>query len=203
MHVDWKNELDRLFFVDPQFKVGNEVDEILKTAMEEEGAAILMGMQGKGQTFKKIFGSISLKVARESDSPVFLIPEGCQYQPIKRIIYAANDLELDLQCIPNLIKIARPLNAEIEVVHIRHGDDYDPEEQLAPKLPTYSKLTFHKPHQTEESVLDALQSLSEQEVDLVAFATKRRSFSEKIFHKSMVKKFAIRSHTPLLILHGE
>ncbi len=204
MKQDWKDELKKLLFIDPIFKVGNEVDEILSSVQDEVTPYILMGMQGTGHTFKKIFGSISLKIAREANCPVFLIPEGSVFNGINRVIYAANDLELDQHCLPKLIKLAQLFEADVEVVHIHHRDTYNPKRDLAPLMPIhYSKLSFHEPYETEDSISNALNKLSDQAVDMIALATKRRGFTEKLFHKSMVKKFAIQTHTPLLILHGD
>ena len=100
---------------------GLGAQEIVRQIETRKPFLTIMGTQGMSRLMRVIWGSVSLEVVRRSKLPVLVVPEGATYQPIRKIAYATNYHDSDIEAIRYLVKLAKPSNAEIVILHVADG----------------------------------------------------------------------------------
>ena len=168
---------------------------------------VILGTKGVHGVDEIIFGSVAGTVADIAKCPVLIVPEKAYFQGISKIVYATEFDKNDPVVIDGLLEFAECFGAELTCLHISTIADNMMEElsQLTDLEERYwftplTKLRFEL--KSGESVLKTLhQYLDENKPDIITVLRKDRSFIENIFHKSISKKMAFHSKTPVLILH--
>lgn len=199
---DWSSDLLEEGLIDSQFKIGFPADEILESIEEEKPSLIIMGATGATDNIKKWFGSVSTKVMNEAVCPVLLIPKEATYKKIKKVAYAYDNPNLDQRVFDELGNFCKVLNAELHLIHIDENTNIDEGMRL--------KALFNKEYPgiplsisaiNSENVIDGLDSFTENnQISILAMATRSRNFVEGLFHYSMTKEMVLKSKVPLLIL---
>jgi len=179
--------------------IGFAAEQIVDLSREYD--VIIMGMTGSNQLVDKIFGTISLEVARKSVCPVFLIPEQTKYSVPKNIVYACDLDGVEPKILEKIVAFASRFNATVHFIHVstEQNGDFDVKESIkGNNFPVrYSTQTIKA-----ESVSEGINAYAEKHlVNLVIMARKKRSFWDQILHTSVTKKIAINSKIPLLVYH--
>lgn len=184
-------------------KVGFPGEVVLESSKEGENNIIVMGTTGDSGKIKNFLGSVSTKVAQKASCPVILLPPNITKSKIKSILYCAEDPELDLNVISQLVGIAKPLDASIDIIHFNKSDvifDYNDIKKVFGENYKYEKIDFHVID--EEINPGMVNKLSESlGSDLIAISKRKRNLLQKLFHSSFTYKMAINTAFPLLIVH--
>ena len=91
---------------------------IQEIALEKKADLIVMGTTGKGALEKMLIGSNTVRIIRKAPCPLLIIPLNAKYKGLKKIVYAT-DLENDnLNHLKTLIPFAKAFNSEILLLHI-------------------------------------------------------------------------------------
>ena len=191
-------------FVDYQVIQGFAADEIIEASSALENSMIVMGSTGNSKIQKKLFGSVSIKVAKSSQRPVLLIPYDLKFKPWNNILYCSNDLNLDTAVFNKLVDHAKIFNSDIHLIHANTDSSPNYSELNLIKLYQnfYSKDKIHFSQLDCESPIEAIQNYSEEhDIDIIASATQDRGFVNELFHKSFTKELALKANLPLLIYH--
>jgi len=167
---------------------------------------VITGASRKGRIEKLIMGSTTSSLVRNSPLPLLIIPQDSHFVPINKAVYAVNFKKITTHTPIQTIKaIVRQLNAQILVLNVGHNEG----DHLKPDLTKdiYELNNFmenEKPqyYYTEnKNIADGILSFSdEQEADLLITVPKDYALFESIFHKSISKVLANKTHLPLLIL---
>ena len=202
LDVDWGSEVLKTALIDGEFRVGFPGEEILESIEDNACELLVMGTTGDSSTIKKWFGSVSTKMMNDAPCNVLLIPEEAKYKEINNLVYAYDDIELDVKVLEKLLSFAQKFDATIHFLHVNEDEEIDPgfflKEQILQDYPS-SKVKFSMVK--SDDVAEAIQDYAKKvNVDVLALATKNRSFFGKIFHQSISQKIALHSELPLLIL---
>jgi len=156
-----------------------------------------------------VIGNHTRQMIDETTVPLLLVPFKAEIRPIKKIAFATDfaQAEKDLQSIYKLIKLIRPLNAELLITHIEDAGE----------LPTESKKWLDNflvelsnkadyPHiyyrliksNTPERGLEWLSEYGR--IDVLAMVHREHGFFESIFKGSHTQKIANHLNIPLLVL---
>src|SRR5690606_20306711 len=137
-----------------------------------------------------------------------VVPEGSPYQPLKKIVYATDYQNSDIDALKKMVSLARLFDATVEVVHVSAEDasggtelsiiDYFSD--LVRKEITYPALAF-RVLQDEDKVNGLEQYARTSKADLLALSTRKRSVVKRLFDKSLTKALAYHARLPLLSLH--
>ncbi len=198
----WGTENEQLPTIECDFKQGFAADYIIQISKTEEDAMIVLSSTGDTGTFKKVFGSVSTKVAQSSQAPVLVIPPNVSFQPIKNIAYCTNNEYLDAMVMNQLIAIAKPLDANIHLIHVGNSDNYNGHQLLEAWKNYYpkSKVTLEQVPGVDE--VSSINIYCENNgIDMIVMSRGERSFFGHLFHRSVTKNMAINTHLPLIILH--
>lgn len=186
---------------------GFAIDEILAAAEKEEVDLIIMGTHGVTSMQDRVFGTVTAAVIEQATCPVLAIPAQCQWQEVRHIAYATNFEEKDLSVPKQLTEIARLFQARVSCVHINHEaadgwarlQQFFREELFRLEIdPDQMELFLIKNPEVIEGLNNFIQ---ENEVELLAMLTHKRSFLERILQKSMTKEMFHVARVPLLAFH--
>jgi nucleotide-binding universal stress UspA family protein len=202
LDVDWGSEVLKNAMIDGEFRVGFPGEEILDSIRDNSCELLIMGTTGDSSTIKKWFGSVSTKMMNDAPCNVLLIPEEAKYKEINDLVYAYDDINLDVKVLEKLLAFAKKFDATIHFLHVNDDEEVDPgfflKEQIVQDYPA-EKVKFQMVRSGD--VADAIQNYAKEvNVDVLALATKNRSFFGKIFHQSVSQKIALHAELPLLIL---
>ncbi|MDP2384811.1 MAG: universal stress protein [Bacteroidota bacterium] len=189
-------------------KEGFIFETILNVIKEKEVDLVVMGTKGEGSLSNMIFGSNTAKIIEKARCPVIAVPEGVEFNPIKKITYATAYHHSDINCLKKIIEIAKPFNAQIDVLHISDIEQSpDSEKEMMKKFMNevnekvqYTNMSFQL--LSGKKIEKALEKYLEKDsTSILALSTHQRDFFDKLFGKSITKHMAYHTKTPLIAFH--
>lgn len=205
INQDWIGEFVKEPFVESKFITGFPHKEI-QLLSEEPNTIIVMGSTGSGDSFKKMFGSLSLDIMKTAKCPVFVIPKNVQCNDCKHVLFSSENLSEDANAIIEAGKWSKRLQATLHVAHIvtRVGDSYEVD-KLDTLLTSYLDKLDYEIHMVEAKtpVLGIEQILNKIPIDLLMFNVKHRSFFSNLIHDSVTEHVALYTEKPILIFHHD
>ena len=193
--------------IDFEVIAGFAKSEIINQSKKEDTEMILMGTTGESNTISNLLGSISTAVSQNAHSPVWLVPPKATYKGIKNILYASNYEAADETLLKKITDLADQFGANIHLVHVndKKGNDggafegFVLEQLFKKKNP---ELNLNVTTVQADSAWSGLMDYAQQnEIDLIALVTRRRSFWEKLRHQSTTKKMVLGAVAPMLVMH--
>jgi nucleotide-binding universal stress UspA family protein len=192
-----------------QFIVGGIVESIDKLIAEKNIDLVVMGTKGASGLEKILFGSNTTRVIDKVNCPVLAVPRDTPFQIPKRIVYATDFHNAELDHIQELATIANAFKAEIMMVHITTDEKALLSEEMLKRnfaghvkaITDYSLITYFVKY--EEDIARALESFTTQvNADWIAMFTHKRTLFEKLYNPSLTKAMAYHSKIPLLAIKG-
>lgn len=181
---------------------------IVSAALNNKADFIVMGTRGAGAIKKIIIGSNTANVIEDSRIPVIVIPENVSLKLPKKIVFASEFRDSDVNSIKQLSEIASSFDAEIFILHIVENMDEKKAEfpiidffsALVKKVTTYPKISYRifKSESIEKGIELFIDSV---EADMIALSVRDRNPIEKLFSKSLTKELSFHSKIPLLAFH--
>lgn len=180
--------------------------ERVRELVEEKGFdLVIMGTQGKHSNFEKTFGSVAYGTMQKAPCPIMVIPEKATGHKIQTVAYATDFTEADPFYIWQVGKLLSPFNAIMRIVHIEKSPNEKRPlcmkdlENFFQDHPPGLQVTFHQI--ATKNIANELKEFEDTwNVDLMVMAKPHRGFFERLFHKSMTKRLALNTTTPLLVL---
>ncbi len=188
-------------------KLGFAVDELIKLSNTDDVDLIIMGTMGEHIALEKAFGTVSSDVSQKAACPVMLIPPHITFGKIKDILFASDYTATEGQVLDKILKFAKTFDSALHFVHVNdHPDSLNtsPEELIFEKV--FASKDPDTPMYFAEvndfSVVDGLNKyIKNHHIDLLTVVTQKRTFWERLFHKSTTKRMVLNSEIPLLVLH--
>ena len=180
------------------------LEGIIATISEINADLVILGTRGESKLKENLMGSTSFAVIKNSSCPVITVPSTAKYQGFKRIVYATDLAEKDLEVINELTELARMFESEIEVVHVADDEDFVNSEKvtrfrelLGEKI-SYANLNFEI--LVSKNVQDRLMSYVETNyIALISMLEKEhKNILQKWFQGDTVKQMVFNSKIPLL-----
>tara|TARA_R110001632_G_scaffold78767_10_gene176539 strand:- start:75 stop:923 length:849 start_codon:yes stop_codon:yes gene_type:complete len=166
---------------------------------------IVCGSDGRSGIIEAIFSSHSLRIIRNVDCPVLLIPNGVGYKAPTSIQYLLDYDDLFEMCGKEpFIEIVRKYNSEINVLRLTFGYDMEPkeceEEHIEIQKFFPSNVVTYATY-IDKNPSDILQGIVEKEQSqLLVLSAKTQTFLERIFSNSHLSQIVNTAAIPLLIL---
>ncbi|MEJ8804162.1 universal stress protein [Pontibacter sp. H249] len=167
---------------------------------------VIMGTKGEANISRSFFGTVTTKVVQELNIPVLTIPGSYTGTQLTKVAYASNFDQADGRAIIQLQQLLEPFNPQLLCVHISKTNKQQDQEKLnalKEKLAKHhSQASINFTLQEGDNVADALQTyVKEQQVNLLALTTHKRSGLGSIFNPSLSQKMVLESEVPLLVFH--
>ena len=153
-------------------------DSIIAYAKKNGYSYICISARGAG-TLVKIFGTVTGALITGSEVPVICIPKNYKTKPITRIMYAS-DLTNYEDELKQVIDFAKPLKAEVEMLHLSYpfeiiADEALLEQSLKKKF-RYPVDLYYQKRDLEESVLDDIETAVQRSApSIVAMFTRQKT----------------------------
>ncbi|SMO45455.1 Universal stress protein family protein [Saccharicrinis carchari] len=153
--------------------------------------------------------SSNMDLIRELKCPVWIIPKGDVYRPIKNIVYATDYNEEDVSNLSKLIHLFPHLMPNITALHITDSGDFNNrikkagfKEMIQEKLP-YANLIVKAIHrENDDDVAQLLADFAEtNQTDLAVVLKQNKSFFARLFKENHTKEILEKSEIPVLVFH--
>jgi nucleotide-binding universal stress UspA family protein len=191
-HIKISNVLDN----------GNLIDNILKITKEEKIDYIVMGTKGATGFASTFLGSVTTKVMNETKTVVLAIPEHCQYEPIKKILFTTQFKDEDVEVLKKVIDLAKVFHSHVDCLYVKKESDRDNEKSINKWKKTFKddSVDFHIVLSNDaEGII--LNFIDMHKINMITMHVHHRNFFEKLFHISLSKKLAFHITIPILAIH--
>ncbi len=192
-----------------KFLVGGIVESIESLITELNINLVVMGTKGASGLDKILFGSNTTRVIEKVNCPVLAVPKDMPVEIPKRIVYATDFNNFELEHIQELATIANAFKAEIMMTHITTDEKAVLSEEMLKRnfaervkaITDYAPITYFVKY--EENIARALESFTSLvNADWIAMFTRKRALFEKLYNPSLTKAMAYHSEIPLLAIKG-
>ncbi len=189
-------------------RVGSLTENILLETAESGADLIVMGTEGASGLTKLFFGSRTNSVIENSDYPVLAVPPQTPLSLPKKIVFATNFFDSDLDTLKQLLDFVKPWKPEIYLLHVSHDNMRSERDYIESFSKTVMKETNYKqmyyyvlPHENDERGIELF--IKSVGAEMLVLSTRKRSFVERIFNASLTKKIAYHLPVPLLAYHTQ
>lgn len=189
-------------------ETGTVIDMVDGLSGREHIDMVIVGTHGSSGLRTLLLGNHSRQMIDELNKPLLLVPPVAAITPIKKIAFATDfaDPEKDLECLHTLIKLAKPLSAEILLTYI-YSEEYRASkfqhqiDQFMVRVGDtanypniyYREVKAHPP-------VSGLDWLCEHgNIDILAMVHRSHNFIDSLFRGSQTQKMAGHISIPLLV----
>lgn len=189
------------------------VPEILDIVRKRKIDLVIMGAECDDKTLSLI-GSNVLEVLHNVDCPLLVVHEDTVYKDFKEMYVGLEDVSKELPKITQLIPIARAYETNITLFHIDKlplaidelSDLWESRKYHSfilediKKDYEYPAINFQY-NLSDETYAKIDDVLAKHLPDLLVLVYQKRSWIERLFHRSVIKELLRKKKTPLLIIH--
>lgn len=172
----------------------------------EEYDMVVMGTNGVDNLYQYVFGTNTFHVIEKSKCPVLIIPIGCSYKTISKMIYAYDPDTNPIFLIDQLKKFVSSLDIGIKVLHIA---EENPSLEIIQKMEILrnavkarklKNISWSFDFQYSTDVPWALsQYMKINGGDILSLSFHQRSLIERLFTENVIKQISMIADYPVYI----
>jgi nucleotide-binding universal stress UspA family protein len=208
---NYKNDIRELTTDDIEIyteSVYGEIEnEIKKTIEKIEPYLIIIGTGGRSGLGKLFMGSTSLKIIKETKTPVLIVPPTLKYKRYQKIGLTSDFEEVIEHTSTKVIsEIVGKLKANLTVIHVDYEryhftastpmETMNLDNMLTELKPTYSYI------ENKDTIEGIVNYVTENDIDLLVVFPKKHSWFEQIFEKSKTRQLIQAAIKPILCLRN-
>jgi nucleotide-binding universal stress UspA family protein len=191
---------------------GNAVDVILNEIHEFKPGMVIMGTRGNELEGLRTYSSVTGHLIQKSKIPVLAVPmdfDSGNFKVPKRVLYATNFDDTDFTALRRLVAFVKPFNAKIYCVHaaVKEANTLNEIQLRKIRKYLYDSMDDYKIECGLLETMDIQEGIEdfieEQNIDVLAVTTHKRNFIDRIFKRSLTRKFLFHSHIPLLVFQAK
>ena len=164
---------------------------------------VIMGATGEGGTKDILLGSFAAKLIDQSPCPVLAIPEKATAPEFKKMVYASDLDNIDVESISELCTFATYFNAEITILNVSDQNRRFSEEQLfkfekqVRETASYPKLDFIYFHGSDVN-RHIQEYMKRNSSDLFVITTVKDSIISRTFQDKNSPRLGYHKYIPLM-----
>nr|AWJ66268.1 putative universal stress protein [uncultured bacterium] len=179
-------------------------DALRQAVKSHEIDLIIMGTNGATGTKEAIFGSNTLKVIRNVNCPLLVVPEGYSFQNIKSVLFSNNaKMKISFAGLKPLKSILRRFKPVINVLEIT--EENIPLQEVESDFSiedTLNEFEFKYFEIKDVPLLSAIKTFQQLiPIDLHALFIEKEGFIDRLIFGSATSAINYNSDKPLLIMH--
>lgn len=165
---------------------------------------IIMGTAGAKGALESIFGQHTLRVIREVNSLLLVIPKDCQYQGMDHLLLTLdNTVRVDLDSLLPLLRLIDHRTFSLDVlrmIHEKPSTEISPgEEKELEEIFSGHKIRYHK--LIDVQLYDAVKTMIQvKKINMHVLPVKKEDFLDRLFG-SPLSKTIYSSRIPMFIIH--
>ncbi|MFD0795606.1 universal stress protein [Mucilaginibacter litoreus] len=179
--------------------IGSATDLVRNLVSDDKASLVIMGMSGANLFSKLIVGSTTKALIDKADFPLLLVPKDYSYKPVKKIAFATNFDDGDIDRLQMLASLARHFNAEILLTHVVDLPGKDKEQINAFLNKVTNKIDYPRIYYRglqSEAVKKGLKWLTDNgQLDILAITHLKHG----LFSPSITQRLAEHTKVPLLV----
>lgn len=179
-------------------------DEVIASeAKKMSSDLVVMGTKGASGMKEIFLGSNTVRAIKYTESPIMVIPDEAEYQPIKKILLAADsNFFSDAKAIQPLKFLMEKTGATLIVLHVEDGKKEASSTPFTLLLNEHfgeGNYEFHEIHKPDigRAIMDFTYKTN---ADVLCMIHHYRNFLDRIFKASTTFKTAFHTDIPLLVL---
>ncbi len=169
---------------------------------------IVMGTNGPDDVYQFLTGSNAYNASVKSAVPVLLIPDGCEYNEIKTVVYAFDYLRERKLPIEQLKPLVKSLNSELCILQVMEEAYSEEAEDELKELQFISKTLYADDIKLSFDTIRSYEIAKSihsyvlrTQPDLLALCAVHRNLLERFFHNSLIRSISAVSSYPVFIFH--
>ncbi|PHR13162.1 MAG: universal stress protein, UspA family [Aequorivita sp.] len=186
----------------PKIDFDNIVDAVNQAVALNNIDLIIMGSNGATGAAEVIFGSNTLKIIRNVDCPVIVIPEGFVFEKINSVLLSLNyQYDLANKSLNIISEIVKKHNASLKILEIEE-ESIELSSQRNHTEEVFKEIGFERfsiKNIPASMAINAFEQLIP--VQLHAMIVERKNFIDRFIFGSETSKINYGSLVPLLVLH--
>jgi nucleotide-binding universal stress UspA family protein len=208
LKVFTNNFIERTHF-DPEHiaqvvEYGFVADKIIEVARTVNADFIVMGTKGVSNVLDKWLGTISQKVTKTAQCPVWIIPNKANIHFPHKVLYADDFKEDEVMATHKVLGIMKPLETICKVVHVH---DYYEDNSILDVQRKVTNLQYAFDNDTdvtfksinEIDVVEGLEKyIKSYKPDVLALKIHHKSFWSRIFEANIASHFLQAANLPML-----
>ncbi|MDO4727646.1 MAG: universal stress protein [Bacteroidota bacterium] len=174
---------------------------IEETIKNQHIDAVVLPSKKSDNANEVLVGVLLSEVIANAKSLVFIIPENYTPHQTTNITFTTRFRDKDKKALDKCLSIAKTMGATVNCLHINNGtEDNTAKMEQWKELYKDENINFHiiKSSDPQNAILNYIQ---ENQADLLAILTYKRSFFEEIFRKSTAQKISYYTSVPTLVIH--
>ncbi len=169
---------------------------------------IVMGTRGASGLAELFLGSTTTHLISHSTSPMIIVPEAAELQPIQQAILAIDEVGINHKReIQPLIDLLDKRDCVLKIVHVQSNNEMVLEagSQTQLRVDHYLSGIDHAFDTLEGTYREDALTLyaTQHKANLIVLLKRDRGFWGNLFHRSLTKSMAFYGDIPMLILRGE
>ncbi len=179
--------------------------DIMDYATQNQFDFICLSTRGAGK-IKKLFGTNASNLIKHSPIPVIAVPQNYRAKKINSILYASDLKNPDTE-LKKVVDFAKPLNANVELLHFNYPMEADSKSTLANQaVSKFSKSNIKlqlKNINLSESLIKNIEHVVKKSKPsmMIMFTQQNKSFFERLFLSSKSAEFTFKLDVPLLVFN--
>jgi nucleotide-binding universal stress UspA family protein len=189
-------------------QAGTVTGVVNEIADKQDIDLVIIGTHGNSGLSALLIGNHSREMIDAANRPLLLVPPAAKITPVKKIAFATDftNSAKDMECIHQLVKLARPLNAEILLTYIYKEEwrgvtfqhSIDQFMLMIADNANYPNIYYREIK--ARPALSGLDWLCEHgQIDMLAMVHRSHNFFESLFRGSKAQKMANHIPIPLLV----
>lgn len=196
---------------DIDIKVSSETGamDLVVNQLVSENKADLLLLEGQEERGFWILNSADTELLLRINCPGLLIPPGIKYEMYRKIVYATDYNQKDVQVMKDIVAITGKLEPDITILHVTDSDEkhdkiMKPEfRQDLTNQTGYDKISAEsikddKSRNPGDSIIDYARSIN---ANLVVVMKENKKFLERMFKQSVTEKVLKKTSLPVLVYH--
>ncbi len=170
---------------------------------------IVSGTNGTETLYQFYTGSNSYKLAKKTDCPVLIVPDGCNYKDIKKVVFASGSDYMEHIRLNQLKEFIKSFRPELHLIHISDEDDAVNREVYAAYRTEAEELLKNDGPANFERIVDKdevhgiLSYVNKEKADLLIVCMEKHNSLYRFFNSGFIKKItAYDTGFPILIVHN-
>ncbi|MBD0331298.1 MAG: universal stress protein [Chitinophagaceae bacterium] len=180
--------------------LGDLREELEEICEREKPFAVVLGTHHTTGFERLLFGDTALSIIRGIDFPVVAVPQGAKANAPENIVFATDLKNIDEVPAQKIIDVVRTLNAELHVVHIDVGNEYNSE--AAARLNEMFRHIQPQYHEIrDENVAHGINTFVQQNnIDLILVIPHKHNLYERLFSTVHTKDILDKAQVPIMSL---
>jgi len=209
MLEDVSRDINKSFKVSCSHEIIPTMSFYEKAIADEAGKYNLtvIGTNGADGAYEFYFGSNSFRVARNTLSPVLIVPEECEFKEITNVVFASDYNTGDELLLQQLKEFTIAFAPQLHVLHISNKNTEVSKEvyrsfcNLTEEALDYDRKIEFKRIVAEDAA-DAIDDYMHQtNADILATYFQPHGILYRMFHQNLIKKITSNADFPMLIFH--